>query len=108
MHSLCVELSGDTKTELLEKLPIDIFLDEFSQRTTAPKIVYQPTERSSQLWTQNLTCFVYAGIEKAFTRAALMSGADLPRYVRELRKLEKWVIKQLEHPDRGVPRHFAV
>jgi hypothetical protein len=71
-------------------LPVDDFLEAMIGRKNAPRIIFSPKRLSSELWTESVTAFVYAGIEQAFVAAGRVPGANASGYADELRELKVW------------------
>lgn len=88
-------------------LPVDCFLDEMARRKNTPNVIFKPKRLGNHLWTENLTAYVYAGIERAFVKAGRQLGGNRSGYVKELTELRRWVERQQETPDQPVPKHFV-
>ena len=88
-------------------LPVDHFLAEMADRKNAPRLVSIPNQLGNAFWTNNLSVYIYSGIEQAFTKAGLLPGGNRSGHVAELRKLESWVAEQALDPSRAVPKYFV-
>ena len=88
-------------------LPVDHFLAEMADRKNAPRLVSIPNQLGNAFWTNNLSVYIYSGIEQAFTKAGLLPGGNRSGHVAELRKLEAWVAEQGMDPSRAVPTYFV-
>lgn len=68
-------------------LPVDVFLVEMVNRVNAPRILFKPISLKNLLRTEELTAYVYWGIEKAFTEAGMVAGGNRLGHVGELKNL---------------------
>lgn len=103
-----IDRTSDASVAPPRPLPIDDFLAEMGKRKNAPGIVINPKRLKDELWTESVTAFVYAGIERAFVAAGRMPGENTSGHTRELQNLIAWVNRQLDEPRSEVPDFFAV
>ncbi len=103
-----IDESGDPSSSPDTQLPVDVFLAGMNNRKNAPRVSFEPRKLSNQLWTQNLEICVYAGIERAFTKAGLMPGGNRAGHGETLRELQCWIETQTENPSLALPEHFVV
>lgn len=101
-----IECADDPSIRLLQALPVDVFLTEMQSRKRAPRIAFRPKRLGHQLWTESLTAYVCAGIERAFFQAGSLPGGDRSGYVSKLKDLQKWTETQLGEPEPLLPDYF--
>lgn len=88
-------------------LPVDDFLTAMKRRVNAPRIELEPKRLNNHLWTESVTAYVYAGIEKAFVKAGRLPGSNRAGHKAELEDLRAWVEEQEQAPSRKVPEFFV-
>lgn len=102
-----IDRMNDSSVSPNNPLPVDVFLGDMGTRRNAPRIVFEPRRLRDKLWTESVTAYIYAGIERAFTKAGLIPGDNRSGYACKLRELRVWVEEQERNLERKVPRHFA-
>lgn len=102
-----IERTGNPSVSPRNPLPVDIFLAEMATKVGAPLIIFEPRLLGSQIWTESVTAYVYAGIEQAFVTAGKLPGGNRSGHVRKLKELKAWVEKQEKDPSQKVPKGFV-
>lgn len=102
-----VEQLQDPSVAPNNPLPVDVFLAEMVKRVNAPRIIFQPKRLNNLLWTENVTAYVYAGIETAFVKAGRIPGSKRAGHKVKLEKLKAWVEEQEADPHRTVHEFFV-
>lgn len=88
-------------------LPVDNFLAKMDKRINAPRIVLKPKRLKDHLWTESVTAYVYAGIEKAFVRAGRLPGSNRAGHKAKLKELKSWAQQQATLPLSTIPKDFV-
>ena len=103
-----IRKTKDLQARPSNPLLIDVLIDELKLEIRSPLSEFTPMQKKEVAWSRNSTAYLYAGIEHAFVKSGRLPGGNRSGYVKKLRKLRSWALKQIAKPDRPVPLGFVV